>query len=281
MEKQKEMPNKPLSSAPIAGGTPVLHSRATTSAKKCQSLAGTNVRLLFVSDYGELRNKMTSYFETQNLSVTFVAEYENIFRDIQELVPSVILLCNPFGPNDVLGMLREIRSFSDLPVIMISAERTDEVDRVLGLELGADDYLTMPFGLRELCARVRALHRRSGIRREQPRRELKSIVHRFCGWELHERNRCLFNPQGTQVSLTKGEYTLLLAFVTAPGRFLSREYLIGATRVNDDVFDRSIDVQVYRLRRKLQLSPDGPSVIQTEPRVGYRFDASVDRIAFR
>jgi len=163
-------------------------------------------------------------------------------------------------------------------VIIITGHRRDDIDRVVGLELGADDYLTKPFNLRELLARVRAVLRRFDRGRAAPARGPERGGWRFSGWQLDRRTRRLTSPDGTPVALTKGEYALLIAFLDAPLRPLSREHLLQATRVHEDVFDRSIDVQILRLRRKLERDSSAPRVIQTERGVGYVFAVSVERI---
>jgi DNA-binding response OmpR family regulator len=163
-------------------------------------------------------------------------------------------------------------------VIIITGHRRDDIDRVVGLELGADDYLTKPFNLRELLARVRAILRRFDAGRSGPARDPERGRFRFSGWQLDRRIRQLTDPAGTPVALTKGEYAMLLAFLEAPQRPLSREHLLQATRVHEDVFDRSIDVQILRLRRKLERDPSAPRVIQTERGVGYVFAVAVERI---
>jgi len=156
-------------------------------------------------------------------------------------------------------------------VIIVTGNRADEIDRVVGLELGADDYLTKPFGLRELLARVRAVLRRLDRARAVPPSEHERGGYQFSGWRLSLRTRHLTAPTGADVALTKGEYALLVAFLDAPQRPLSREHLLQATRVHEDVFDRSIDVQILRLRRKLEQDPSAPQMIQTERGVGYIF----------
>ncbi len=175
-------------------------------------------------------------------------------------------------------MLREVRSSSDVPVIIITGHRRDDIDRVVGLELGADDYMTKPFNLRELLARARAVLRRFEIGRAAPARDPERGHYRFSGWLLDRKTRQLTDPDGAPVALTKGEYALLLAFLDAPQRPLSREHLLQATRVHDDVFDRSIDVQILRLRRKLEREPSAPRVIQTERGIGYVFAVPVERV---
>lgn len=179
--------------------------------------------------------------------------------------------------RDGFDTLRQVRTRSNVPVILITEARQDEIDRVLALELGADDLLPQPFSVRELIARARAILRRQEFGRRftgpSPRGG-----YRFQGWELRHTARTLTNPAGTQVELTKKEYALLTAFLDAPGRPLSRLHLMRATRTHEDIFDRSIDVQVLRLRRKLSAHPGGGDLIKTERSYGYRFDATVETL---
>ena len=239
-------------------------------------MRNVNARLLIINDNGDLRRIVTNYLENQHMHVCSLKEQTAVFPRLEELSPDLVLLCHGALRDDGLNLLREIRVRSDVPVIMVSKNNSDEVDRVIGLELGADDYLTVPFGLRELYARVRAILRRN-LRRD----DLKSIIYTFAGWQLRPRTRKLLNPQGVELPLTKLEYALLTAFVAAPGRVLNREHLISATRLRDDVFDRAVDVQVCRLRRKLEFDPNTPSIIKTERGGGYRFDSAVQQVAFR
>ena len=165
---------------------------------------------------------------------------------------------------------------SSLPIIIVTGHRRDEVDRIVGLELGADDYLTKPFSPRELLARVRAVLRRVEAARAVPPEESKAIRYRFAGWELNLRRRRLTSPSGASVALTVGEFSLLTAFLRSPQQVLSRDQLLAATRVHDDeVFDRSVDVQILRLRRKLEANPSAPELIKTERGAGYVFTAPV------
>jgi DNA-binding response OmpR family regulator len=187
----------------------------------------------------------------------------------------LILLDLRLGQEDGLDVLKEIRSHSDVPNIIMTGHSREEVDRVVGLELGADDYLAKPFSLRELLARVRAVLRRHERGRATRARDPEIGGYRFNGWSLECRTRRLINPSGAPVLLTKSEYALLLAFLKAPHRPLTREMLLQATRVREDIFDRSIDVQVLRLRRKLEIDPNAPRVIETERGVGYIFTAIV------
>jgi two-component system, OmpR family, response regulator len=146
---------------------------------------------------------------------------------------------------------------------------------VVGLELGADDYLTKPFSPRELLARIHAVLRRSPSTPSD--RDAKRMRYRFAGWELNLRTRRLASPAGENVPLTKGEFALLTALLQSPQRVLTREHLLAASRVHDnEVFDRSIDVQILRLRRKLEADPSAPTLIKTERGVGYVFSAPVE-----
>lgn len=188
----------------------------------------------------------------------------------------MILLDLELGQEDGLDLLREIRSHSDVPIIIMTGHRSDEIDRVVGLELGADDYIVKPFGLRELLARMRAILRRQEMGRAARARGSEGGGYRFAGWQLERRHRKLVDPNGATIRLSKVEYALLLAFLEAPQRPLTREQLLQATRVHDDIYDRAIDAQVLRLRRKLELDPRVPRIIQTERGVGYIFAVSVE-----
>lgn len=242
----------------------------------CHPMRNVNARLLIINDNGDSRRIVTNYLENQHMHVSSLKEQTALFPRLEELSSDLVLLYHGALQDDGLNLLREIRVRSDVPVILVSKKNSDEVDRVIGLELGADDYLTVPFGLRELYARVRAVLRRN-LRRD----DLKSITYTFAGWQLRPRTRQLLDPQGVELPLTKLEYALLTAFVAAPGRVLNREYLISATRLSDDVFDRAVDVQVCRLRRKLEFDPNTPSIIKTARGGGYRFDSAVQQVAFK
>jgi two-component system, OmpR family, response regulator len=186
--------------------------------------------------------------------------------------PSLIIMDQPLGLHEALDRLRSIRSKTDVPII-ITGNRVDEVDSILSLELGADDYIVKP-SPRELLARARAILRR----RQAPQtRKREGGGYRFNGWHLDRYGRNLVDPKGASVSLTKGEQALLLAFLGAPERPLTREQLVKTTRLHEDVFDRSVDVQVLRLRRKLESGPDAPRGIRTERGIGYVFALPVER----
>ena len=219
-----------------------------------------------------------NYFSENNIRTVVASSREEMVRQLVRDEVNLVILDLRLGLEDGLDLLRKVRLSSEVPVIIITGHRLDEIDRVVGLELGADDYLTKPFNLRELLARVRAILRRFDVGRAAPPREPERGRFRFSGWQLDRKSRQLTDPAGAVVALTKGEYAMLLAFLEAPQRPLSREHLLQATRVHEDVFDRSIDVQILRLRRKLERDPSAPRVIQTERGVGYVFAVPVERV---
>jgi two-component system, OmpR family, response regulator len=238
---------------------------------------GRPAHILVVDDDATMRHMIGSYLEQQGMSVTSASRLRDAARQLAAREPALVILDLRLGQEDGLDLLRQTRSRSDVPVIIVTGNRVEEIDRVVGLELGADDYITKPFGLRELLARVRAVLRRREAGSAALQREARRGLSRFGGWQLDRRARRLTDPDGAPLALSKGEYAMLIAFLDAPQRPLSREHLLQATRVHEDVFDRSIDVQVLRLRRKLESDPSAPSVIRTERGVGYVFTLPVER----
>jgi DNA-binding response OmpR family regulator len=232
--------------------------------------------IVVVDDDPSLCQMVTRYLEDHDISTKSASNKTELCRHFTETLPSLIILDQRLGQDDGLDLLRDIRSHSDVPVIITTGYRPDEIDRIVGLELGADDYIVKPFSLRELLARVRAVLRRQEMGRAARTHEPERGGYRFGGWQLERRARRLIDPGATPVSLSKGEYALLLAFLEAPQRPLSREYLLQATRLHEDIFDRSIDVQVLRLRRKLEADSSAPRVIRTERGVGYVFALPVE-----
>jgi DNA-binding response OmpR family regulator len=227
--------------------------------------------ILVVDDDPAVRHLISNYFGQHGIQTVSAASRSAVVRQLAGGDTSAIILDLHLGQDNGLDLLREIRSSSDVPVIILTGRSRDEVDCVVGLELGADDYLTKPFSIRELYARFRAVLRRREIGRSLHTRVVERGGYEFGGWRLDRRSRRLIDPEERPVTLSKCEYTLLLAFLDAPERPLSREHLLQTTRLHEDIFDRSIDVQVLRLRRKLEADPKAPRVIKTERGVGYVF----------
>jgi DNA-binding response OmpR family regulator len=234
--------------------------------------------ILVVDEDPTVRQMVVDFLGEHNMRAVAAGGRHEMARRLAESEPHLVILDRRLGEADGLDLLRELRARSDIPVIITNGHRCDEIDRVVGLELGADDYLIKPFGLRELVARIRAVLRRRACAPVDRQERLDRGRYRFDGWELDRRTRRLTDPHGNPVRLTKGQYAILNAFLDAPQRPLSREHLLQATRVHEDILDRSIDVQVLRLRRKLKSDPGASSTIQTERGVGYVFALPVERL---
>lgn len=193
--------------------------------------------------------------------------------------PELILLDLQLPDENGLGLAAQIRATMQVPIIILTGKGS-EIDRIVGLEVGADDYIVKPFSVREVLARVRAVLRR--YHGSTPSRPEIRRGYLFAGWTLDLDLRRLYNPQGQAVSLTVNEFNLLAAIVSTAGRILSRDQLLEMTRRhdNDDVFDRTIDVLIMRLRRKIEDNPHVPKLIVTERGLGYRFNGTVERFGF-
>jgi DNA-binding response OmpR family regulator len=211
------------------------------------------------------------------LRVTVAADGKEMTAALEEY-PIDLIVLDPRLPNeDGMKIVRQLREQSALPIIVVSS-RLDEADRVMALELGADDYLTKPFSPRELLARIRTVLRRTAAQ-SPTGRQADARAYRFAGWELNIGTRRLTSPDGKRVELTNGEFSLLNAFLASPGRILTREQLLEASRLYDDVYDRSIDVQILRLRRKIEGDPSRPQYVRTERGAGYILAVAVDKLS--
>ena len=239
--------------------------------------AESTAHVLAIDDDPAMRQLIAEYLGDNDLRVTAVATGEEMTRALTEHAIDVIVLDLRLAGEDGVDLARKVRAESTIPIIMVTG-RTEEADRVMGLELGADDYITKPFSPRELLARVRAVLRRYKVVQEiLPARDEKRRAYRFAGWELNLRTRRLVSPQGQRVDITNGEFSLLQAFCAAPRCILSRDQLLELSRLNRaEVYDRSIDVQILRLRRKIESNPSHPEYIKTERGAGYMFDVPVD-----
>lgn len=233
-------------------------------------------RLLVVAEEPEGRRALLSHLAASDC-VALGCGAGDIGRHLQGQSLSLILVeCRPGGLSGI-DVLRQIRERSDVPVILYGNAHSAEVDRVLCLESGADDVLSGTLNLHELLARARAVLRRQELGRLGTRALRGGF--RFNGWELRHATRALTSPIGKAVDLTKKEYALLVAFLESRGRPLSRLHLMRVTRSHEDIFDRSIDVQVLRLRRKLEVDPTGRDMIRTHRGKGYSLDACVEPVA--
>ncbi|HUL65694.1 MAG TPA: winged helix-turn-helix domain-containing protein, partial [Burkholderiaceae bacterium] len=190
----------------------------------------------------------------------------------------LVLLDLKLPGEDGLRLARDLRERATLPIVLLTG-RNEEADRVMGLELGADDYVTKPFSPRELLARVRAVLRRYRVQATLPERDNARRAFRFSGWELNLRTRRLISADGNPVELSNGEFSLLCAFCRAPQRVLTRDQLLSMSRLHEaEVFDRTIDVQVRRLRDKVERDRANPTLIVTERGAGYRLASDVESL---
>ncbi|HZP85317.1 MAG TPA: response regulator [Burkholderiales bacterium] len=235
--------------------------------------------VLALDDDPAVRQLVTDYLTDNDVRVTAVASGRQMQEVLGRETIDLLLLDLRLQGEDGMQIARKLREDSSIPIIMLTG-RTDEADRVMGLELGADDYLTKPFSPRELLARVRALLRRAQTATTNESAVSKSNqarAYRFANWELNLGLRRLKSPDGRVLGLSNGEFSLLSAFLRAPQRILSREQLLELSRLhNDEVYDRSIDVQILRLRRKIEADPAHPALIVTERGAGYVLNTPVE-----
>ncbi|MDA8051901.1 MAG: response regulator [Rhodospirillales bacterium] len=237
----------------------------------------TAPHILVVDDHREIRDLVGRALTREGFRVTAVADGRAMRKALADSRIDLILLDLMLPGEDGLSLCRAVRAESDLPIIMLTA-KGEEVDRVIGLELGADDYLPKPFGSRELIARIRAVLRRSRSHAAEARAAPKPQRYRFDRWVLNTETRELLRDDDVTVPLSTGEYDLLLAFVERPQRVLNREQLLDLARGRAAVpFDRSVDTQVSRLRRKLERDPSEPGLIKTVWGGGYLFAAKVEQ----
>jgi DNA-binding response OmpR family regulator len=233
--------------------------------------------ILAVDDDPAYRQLIADYLGENELRVTAVATGTDMAKTLAEQAIDLVVLDLRLESEDGMQLARQLRESSDIPVIIVTGKQ-DEADRVMGLEFGADDYVTKPFSPRELLARIRTVLRRSqAVRELLPARDDRRRAYRFGGWELNLRTRRLVSLDGQRVELTNGEFNLLQALCAAPQRVLSRDQLLDLSRLyGAEVYDRSIDVQILRLRRKIEPDPARPQYIRTERGAGYVFSVPVE-----
>ena len=248
---------------------------------KADPVAGATsapIHVLAIDDDPSVRQMIVDYLGDNDIQVTALSSGQTIAEVMTRHTIDLLILDLKMPGEDGMQIARNLRAASDIPIIILTG-RKDEADRVMGLELGADDYLTKPFSPRELLARIRALLRRSRTRETVADGLTKIRAYRFAGWELNVRLRRLMSPQGETVAITNSEFNLLVAFLASPQRVLSREQLLDLSRLhNDEVYDRSIDVQVGRLRRKIEPKGSQTKLIRTERGAGYVLAANVETV---
>ncbi len=230
--------------------------------------------ILIVDDDAEIRSLLTQYLVKNGLRVTAVADGRAMWSALDAGRIDLIVLDLMLPGDDGLTLCRNLRAKSEMPVIMLTA-RGEETDRIVGLEMGADDYLAKPFSARELLARIKAILRRARSLPENLRPEDARRL-RFAGWVLDTAHRHLLSASGVVRPLSGAEYRLLRIFLAHPNRVLNRDQLIDLTRGKEaDPLDRSIDVQVSRLRHRLGDDPREPALIRTVRGEGYVLAADV------
>jgi two-component system, OmpR family, response regulator len=232
--------------------------------------------ILVTDDDPQIRALLQEYLAENGLRVSVAASGEEMSKILNDEAIDLIVLDLRLAGEDGMAIARAVRDQSSIPIVMLTGVR-DEADRIMGLELGADDYLTKPFSPRELLARIRTVLRRTKAGPPGAARQRAIRAYRFAEFELNLRTRRLSRGNGGNVVLTNGEFNLLAALLAAPERILTRDQLLEASRVYDnEVYDRAIDIQVLRLRRKIEPDPSQPQFIVTERGAGYIFSAPVE-----
>jgi two-component system OmpR family response regulator len=237
--------------------------------------APPTVHILFVEDDPDIRGLVADFLRQNGLQVSVAQDGDEMDRLLGEHAVDLLVLDIMLPKEDGLSLCRRVRASGSLPIIMLTA-RGGEIDRIVGLEMGADDYLTKPFSSHELLARIRAVLRRTHTITPVQHTGRRSVL-TFAGWRLDLAARRLHSADGTRVPLTGGEFELLAAFCEHPNRVLTRDQLLEFTGSPKApaAFERSIDIQVSRLRRKIEEDPRDPVLIQTVRSGGYVFTSEV------
>ena len=234
--------------------------------------------VLVVDDDPAILDIVKEYLTQNEMRVTTLASGREMIGVFEtEAIDLVLLDVRLPGENGML-LAQNLRERASVPIVLLTGN-AEEADRVMGLELGADDYITKPFSLREMLARLRAVLRRYQVQTALPARDDKRRAYRFAGWELNLRTRKLSAPDGRKLDLSNNEFSLLVAFCGAAQRVLSRDQLMSLSRLHSaEVYDRTVDVQIVRLRRKIEADPARPQMIVTERGAGYIFVPAVESL---
>ena len=234
--------------------------------------------VLIIEDEESYRDSLRVIFEREGFRVSLAATGRQGIDAFERDGADVVLLDLMLPEVSGTDVFRVIRARSAVPIIMVTA-RDDQIDKIIGLEMGADDYVTKPFSPRELLARVHAVLRRYQVQTTLPERDNSRRAFRFVGWELNLRTRRLRAPDGSSVELSNGEFSLLNALCRTPQRVLTRDQLLSMSRLHEaEVYDRTIDVQVRRLRLKMETDSAHPLLILTERGAGYRLACEVETL---
>jgi DNA-binding response OmpR family regulator len=238
----------------------------------------TAPRILVIDDDPDMRAMVQEYLEGHDLRVSVGAGGRELFEALDREAVDLVLLDLKLPGEDGMELARAVRQRGTIPIILLTG-RNEEADRVMGLELGADDYIAKPFSPRELLARLRAVLRRYQVQSTLPERDGARRAFRFSGWELNVRTRRLTSPAGAVVPLSNGEFSLLSALCRSPRHVLTRDQLLSMSRLHEgEVYDRTIDVQVRRLRMKLESDSAHPALIVTERGAGYMLASEVETL---
>ena len=264
--------------APVLLRRPLsLHAARARLRAESRAAQPVTPHILVVDCEASSRKLIADYLRRNELRVTTMAGGREMMGALADEVIDLVVLDPKLGDDDGMALTRRLRDNCGIPIIMVS-DLGEEADRVMGLELGADDYLTKPFSLRELLARIRTILRRRPGELRQGRPE-GVRAYRFGPWELNLTTRRLAAGDGDAVALSNGEFNLLVALLGAPNRVLSRDQLLDRSRLhNDEVLDRSIDVQIMRLRRLIERDAAERRYIKTERGAGYVFNAAVEAV---
>jgi two-component system, OmpR family, response regulator len=238
-------------------------------------MAQITPNILVVEDDRETRTLIAKYLRNNACNVTTATDGREMFRAMSDHRVDLVILDVMLPGEDGLSLCRKLHAQSQTPIIMLTA-RGEDVDRILGLEMGADDYLAKPFNPRELLARINAVLRRQAAARTASTTEGATALS-FAGWRIDFRLRELRNPEGARVAMTSAEFDLLRTFCERHGRVLSRDSLLDLTQGrNAGSFERSIDVLVSRIRRKIEPDPQNATMIKTVRSGGYMFTPRVE-----
>lgn len=240
-------------------------------------MTNSPLHILVVDDDKEIRTLLADFLQNYGYQISSAQDGVEMFKVLDEHTIDLIILDLMMPGDDGLTLCQKVRQTSQVPIVMLTAI-DEETDRIIGLEMGADDYIAKPFNPRELLARIKAIFRRiPDVSEHEETDPTRQCIH-FCGWQFDMCSRTLLAPDEMEVTLSTGEFDLLSAFVEHPQRVLSRDQLLDFTKNREaGPFDRSIDVQISRLRHKIEVDPKAPALIKTVRGGGYLFTPEIEK----